>query len=145
MKTASLWLCLLAAGLSGCGFFASNNVREADAARVPADRLLAYQAPGDGLARITVVRETGFAGGGCYFGLEIDRVLAARFDTGELAQFFVKPGMREFAVVSDPQGRGLCGVEGSPARTAIQVQPGTADRFAITTRIFRRPEVEPSN
>jgi len=135
---------ILIALLSGCGSIATNHVSEADAKRVPAERLLALQQPGDNLVRFSVTRESGFQGGGCYVGLEIDRMLVARFDTSEIAWFHVSPGPHEFAVTRDPQGRGLCGLDDmTPSRETLRIEPGKANRFAITFRVFRRPEVEP--
>lgn len=143
MKRA-LAVLAMSASLTGCGFIASNAVRDQNTRPVPSDRLLAYQNRADGLALISVVREIGMEGGGCFFGLEIDHVLAARIDPGEIAYFYIKPGQRDFAVTRDPNGRALCGLDvGSPSRVKLNVGREAENRFAITTRIFRRPEVEP--
>lgn len=142
MMRSALFL-LAVAVLSGCGSIATNRVSEAEARPIPADRLLAFQKPGEDLVKISVTRESGFLGGGCFFGLEIDRVLAARFDTSEIAWFHVATGEHEFAVTRDPQGRGLCGVNDmTPYREKLLVERGKPNRFAITFRVFRRPEVE---
>ena len=76
---------------------------------VPADRLLAFQEKkANDTAIIIATRDEGLLGSGCFYALAINGVLAARFDTGETAKFFVEPGEIRLRIGRDPQGRGLC-------------------------------------
>lgn len=93
--------------ISGC---ATTPVPLTSAKPVPANRLLAFQAPVDGkTATIAVVRDEGFTGGGCFLGLYLNGVLAARMDVSEGARFHVNPGEVLLRVSWDPKGSGLCG------------------------------------
>ena len=95
--------------LSGC---ATTPVSINDAKQVPADRLLAFQTAGaDKTAILTVIRDEGFLGSGCYYGLWINKTLAARVDVAEYAKFYVEPGETLLRIGRDPQGKGLCAVD----------------------------------
>lgn len=95
--------------LCGC---ATTPVSINDAKQVPADRLLAFQtADAAKTATLTVVRDEGFLGSGCYYGLWINKTLAARVDVAEYAKFYVEPGETLLRIGRDPQGNGLCAVD----------------------------------
>lgn len=82
------------------------------ALKAPPDRVLALQlATGDKTATLTVVRDEGFIGSGCYYAVHIDRVLVARLDVAEFARFYVEPGEIVLRAGRDPQGVGLCGLD----------------------------------
>ncbi len=98
---------LLALLLGGC---ATTPVSMSAAKQVPADRLLAFQvATGDKTATVTVIRDEGFIGSGCYNAVHINGVLAARLDVAEFARFYVEPGEIVLRAGRDPQGAGSCG------------------------------------
>lgn len=93
--------------VSGC---ATSPPSLSDVRQVPRDRLLAYQDKTEKTtASITVIRDSGFIGGGCFYALSIDGRLAARLDTAEMAKFYVEPGELLLKSSSDPEGKGLCG------------------------------------
>jgi len=94
--------------VSGC---ATTPVPISEAKLVPKDRLLAFQtSSAEKTAILTVVRDEGFIGGGCYLALYINRVLSGRLDVGEFGKFYVEPGEILLRVGGDPQGTGLCGL-----------------------------------
>lgn len=98
---------LLALLLGGC---ATTPVQISEATQASADRVLAFQlATGDKPATLTVIRDEGFIGSGCYYAVHINQVLAARLDVAEFARFYVEPGEILLRVGRDPQGVGLCG------------------------------------
>ena len=100
---------LLALLVSGC---ATTPVSMSAAKQVPTDRLLAFQvATGDKTATVTVIRDEGFIGSGCYYAVHINGVIAARLDVAEFARFYVEPGEILFRAGRDPQGAGLCDVQ----------------------------------
>jgi len=76
-------------GLTGC---ATSAVEPGKAKPVPSDRVFLYQSPLKNGAKLTVVRDSGFLGGGCYYGFYINGKRAASLDTGERADFTLPPG-----------------------------------------------------
>lgn len=96
-------------GLFGC---ATRPVSVSEAIPVPKERLIETQHVKEGGTSGTVVvtRDEGFLGGGCYYALYINGVLAARFNPSETATFEVASGEVLFKVVVDPEGRGLCSI-----------------------------------
>ncbi|NWC82846.1 hypothetical protein HX798_21510 [Pseudomonas putida] len=119
----------IATMLGGCA--APPTVGEATPA--PSERVLAYQTEDHGKdARVTVLRESAFAAGQCYFGVYVDGVLSARLDNNEKANFFLKPGRHLIGVGSDPQGGGNCsGNSGYRREVATWVQVGEKQTFRI--------------
>lgn len=141
-------LAVLALALSACGTIKTNEVRPEAAARVPPERVLAYSSPAAGKASFVVTRDSGFLGGGCFLAIQIDRTLAARFDTAESLQFYVKPGRHEVAVAMDPMGRLMCAagpneLVAGPVREMYDFQAGETQYFRLSSRMYRRPELEP--
>jgi len=96
--------------LAGC---ATTPVHINDAKLAPSDRVLAFQSADINKSTLTVIRDEGFIGSACYYGLWINNVLAARLDVAEYAKFHVEPGEILLKISRDPQGSGLCGVEQS--------------------------------
>jgi len=95
---------------TGCATTPANPLQ---ASAVPAERLLAFQTVGPGpgpTAQIVVTRDKGFLGGGCYYSLYINSVLAARMDAAETASFVVPVGEVLLKSGRDRDGRGLCAV-----------------------------------
>jgi hypothetical protein len=91
---------------TGC---ATTPVPMSEAKRAPSARVLAFQsAGGDKTCTLTVIRDEGFPGGGCYCAIWVNRILAARLDVGEFVHFHVEPGEVLLRVGWDPQGKGLC-------------------------------------
>lgn len=91
--------------LSAC---ATSPVSIDNAAPVPAERLLAFQDATAGEAEITVIRDKGFTGGGCYGALIINNILAGRFDVSEAAVFYLPVGETLLRYGRDPEGKALC-------------------------------------
>jgi hypothetical protein len=104
-------IALFSLSLIGC---ASTPVPVTLAKTTPNDRVLAFQDPSDlNNATITITRDKGFLGGGCYAGVYIDMVLVARLGVGEAVTLYLAPGEKLLRVGRDPEGRGLCGLEQS--------------------------------
>lgn len=79
------------------------------ALKAPSDRVFKFQDAGEKQA-ITVIRDSGFIGGGCYASVYIDGELSAKLNPKEKARFFLPKG--EHAVGATLEGRGLCGFNG---------------------------------
>lgn len=100
-------LALAGAFTSGCAL-QTTQLAPSSAAQLQAERLV-WKAPANASATIRVVRDVGFSGGGCFFGLFVNKQLAARMAPGEVIDLPVVPGELVLGVGRDPQGRGLCG------------------------------------
>lgn len=110
MKTYSVscWLFLGLTGLilAGC---ATTPPSLADIKPVPKERLFNFQEKTDKTTAIlTVTRDTGFLGGGCFYAFSINNKLAARLNPSESTRFYVEPGELIMRTSRDPQGKGLC-------------------------------------
>lgn len=130
LSLASLFL------LSGC---VSTMVPINDAKQAPADRAIAFQCSDATKSSIlTVIRDEGvMAGGGCYMALWINKTLAARLDTSEVARFCLEPGELLLRVGRDPQGKGLCatGQDHWIQRETV-LGPSEQKTFRMTTGFF---------
>ena len=126
-----LLLGIALSALCGC---ASSPVSIKDAIQVPADRVLAFQEPTqDKSASLSVIRDSAFQGGGCYYALWINQTLAARLDTSEVAKFFVEPGELLLRVGRDPQGNGLCALgQDQWVQRETLLKPGEQKTFRMT-------------
>lgn len=142
LNKKKLLIAVLALGLVGC---ATSPVTSDKARPVPADRMLAF---GNGEPAtsgvVSVTRDSGFLGGGCYLGFYIDGQLAAKFDTAEKGVFYVKPGEHVIGI-GNPGGSGLCNIEkGYRRETSTVISQGEIKKFRLTTRQGDGAAVEPS-
>ena len=114
--------------LTGC---ATVETRLPDAVPVPQERVLL--APTQGDASITVVRDTGFLGGGCFFALYVNKQLAARMGPEEKLTFAVQPGEVLLGVSRDPKGQALCSADTDPTRVQREtiLRPGEHKVFRM--------------
>ncbi len=93
---------------AGC---ATTPLESSQAKPVPKERIHSNQVNSELLnATLVLTRDVGFLGSGCFNAFWINGTLAARFDAGETATFFVEPGEHVLRVGRDPQGQGLCGI-----------------------------------
>ena len=103
MKAFFLFIAL---ALTGC---ATTPVPATSAKQAPAERVLAFQTKLEGPSgKLIVTRDEGFLGGGCFYALSINGIVAARLDVGETSAFFVSPGEVFLRAGRDPQGKALC-------------------------------------
>ncbi|MBO3276418.1 3-isopropylmalate dehydratase [Pseudomonas schmalbachii] len=112
--------------LAGCASIPSDEVRP-----VPGKRLLAYQESATGSSQLTVERDSGFLGAGCYVSFSIDRQVAARIAVSEEASFNVPPGTHVVGIGIDEQGEGLCSKGYLKRELAVTVAAGETGRFRI--------------
>lgn len=123
---------MLASALAGC---ATTPVPLSKARQVPASRLLAFQEKLTGpSARLFVIRDKGLVGGGCFYAVVINGTVAARLDTGEIAQFELAPGEVTLRGNGDPWGKGLCGIGPTDYWTQREttLRPGETKYFRLT-------------
>lgn len=113
-----LIIVLLAIGLVGCS---TKVVPPSLAKQAPSDRVFKYQESGDHKSIITVIRDSGFGGSGCFASVYIDGVMVAKLDPSEKATFYVNDGDR--AVGAALEGRGLCNINGERQERYIRIAP----------------------
>ncbi|WP_350017107.1 hypothetical protein ABNK63_07845 [Rhodanobacter sp. IGA1.0] len=125
---------------------ATKPVRPSEALQVPQDRLIAYQSPITGGGEITVVRDKGMTGGGCYAGIFVGGELAAKVGTGEKASFQLPAGR---AVVSAKAvGAGLCGIgaqDRGERSTEIHVESGQHRIYRLALSSAGEVSINPIN
>ncbi|KRW62488.1 hypothetical protein [Pseudomonas sp. TTU2014-080ASC] len=116
--------------VTGCS---SWKVAPEDIRPVPADRLLSHQQPLATGGQITVSRDLGGMGAGCYIAVLIDRKVAARIGVGEEAQFQVPVGTRVLGIGIDKADDTLCGKGRLNLEQALSVEAGSQHAFRIRT------------
>ena len=100
---------------------------------VPADRLLGYQQPLEQGGQLSVNRDFGGMGAGCYVAVLVDRKVAARIGVGELVRFQVPVGTRVLGIDINEMDDTLCGMGRLRRELAVKVQPGTQQDFRIVS------------
>lgn len=139
MKNVLTLLAVLA--VSACATTPVDTIR---AKNIAPDRILAYAEPRDDYAKVEIIRDVGFTGGGCYIGVMFRNTVLARFDQGEKAVFYLPDGNWKFAVVPDPAGRGLCGIGGyDPVFETQSIRKDQDNLFRISLGPYRRPRLLP--
>lgn len=127
--------------LSGCS---TTQVALQKAKEAPSDRVLAFQKVNDkGTSELIVIRDTGFAGSSCYYGVMIDQILAARLDVGEKASFKVEPGERALKIIRDPKGKGLCSLGDDNVEKKMTLKEGEVRKYHLTLDLSGQPSLNP--
>lgn len=96
-------IAVLALGLAGCS---TSAVPLKDAKQTSADRILKFQIPHDGDAKLIVIRDSGIVGSGCYAAIYINGEKAALLNSSEKATFYLNTGEYEVGAAFD--GAALC-------------------------------------
>jgi hypothetical protein len=123
---------LAAVALAGC---ATSPVPSAQAKKAPADRVLAYQVALEGSGVLTVIRDSGFMGSGCYATIFLNGERAAKLAPEEKATFILPPG--EWVVGAALEGGGLCGPLNEKRTEAETVLKRGQEKYF---RVFSAPE-----
>ncbi|WXL24741.1 3-isopropylmalate dehydratase [Ectopseudomonas mendocina] len=126
--------------VTGCS---SWQVALEDIRPVPEDRLLSYQQPVENGGQITVARDKGGMGAGCYISVLIDRKVAARIATTEEAHFQVPAGTRVLGIGIDKADDTLCSKGRLNLERAVKVEPGSQQRFRIRTDNMKGVYISP--
>jgi hypothetical protein len=114
--------------LAGCS---SWKAAPEDIKPVPADRLLGYQQPLADGGEISVNRDFGGMGAGCYIAVLVDRKVAARVAVGEAVSFQVPKGTRVLGIGIDKEDDTLCGKGRLNRELAVKVEAGSQQHFRI--------------
>jgi len=131
--------------LSACAAVRTSPVEESKTQPAPKERVFAYQEASEGTLPVSITRDGGLFGSGCFIAVEANRKLLARLDPGEVVRFHLPPGEHELTVLPDPMGKGLCSsaMQGSPVRETYKIGDGMPSKFRLSSRMYRRPELEP--
>ncbi|SMB81369.1 hypothetical protein SAMN05660772_01828 [Pasteurella testudinis DSM 23072] len=130
---------LLSLFLASCAGTAP--VPEQLAKNIPPERVLAYQEYNPEYAKVTIIRDSGFQGGGCYLGVMYRQTILARFDTSEKAVFYIPEGDWPFAVTADPYGKWLCYGSFNPLTKTQQIRKDKENLFRISLNPWRMPQL----
>jgi len=123
---------LAVTALAGC---ATSPVPSSQAIKAPADRVLAYQGALESSGALTVIRDSGFMGSGCYATIFLNGKRAAKLAPEEKVTFTLPPG--EWIVGAALEGGGLCGPLNEKRTEAETVlKQGQEKSF----RVFSAPE-----
>lgn len=115
--------------LAGCS---TSPVSVGTATQAKADNVYAYQAkPSGPSGALTVVRDSGFIGGGCDMGVYVNGRLAARIATKERVTFYLPAGST--VIGAGPVGSGLCGVNTDRREREVSLRDGDRLSYRLFT------------
>ncbi|EJP77028.1 TPA: hypothetical protein ACOENG_002424 [Stenotrophomonas maltophilia] len=139
---------LLIAGLSGC--MPTKQASPEQIKDAPTARIFPIGAQGEPTGTITVTRDVGFVGSGCYMGVMVDGKMAAHLDPAERLSLVLAEG-RHVLTATPVQGRGLCGVLQSEKTnnsrrrsTEINVRAGATQAYRLYSSAEEFPVIEPA-
>ena len=113
----NLVVLLGAVALAGCAMPTKQPVAS-EITEVPRERVERINEQVAPLGRISVTRDVGLLGSGCYLGLLVEGQPAAKLDPGERYSVELSAG-RHLLTATFVKGRGLCGI-GSEKQAAAQ-------------------------
>ena len=112
--------------LAGC---ATKPIAPNLATNAPAERVMAHQVPIAGGGTVTVVRDKGFLGSGCYLGVFVNGDLAAKLSRAERVKLYLPMGRTLLA--SRSVGGGLCENDSNGRSVAVQITPGDSFTYRL--------------
>lgn len=145
MRTVAFLLCALA--LSGC--MPTKQPPAAEVVPVPADRLFPIDFSNGHTGTVTITRDVGFVGSGCYLGVLVNGQMAAHLDPGERVTLELT-ATRHILTATWIKGRGLCGVMSEKSMAArrrsteILLGIGAIQHYRIYTTTEEYPVIEPA-
>ncbi|MDR2958314.1 MAG: hypothetical protein LBV10_02120 [Stenotrophomonas sp.] len=139
---------LLIAALSGC--MPTKQASPEQIKDAPAARIFPIDAQGEPTGTVTVTRDVGFVGSGCYLGVMVDGKMAAHLDPAERLSLALAEG-RHVLTATPVQGRGLCDVLQSEKTnntrrrsTEINVRAGATQAYRLYSSAEEFPVIEPA-
>lgn len=125
--------------LSGC---ASDAVPVKQAVTVPGERVFDYQEPAKSDSSITIVRDSGMVGGGCYITVFLNGARVAKLDTKEKATFYVNSGA--WIVGAGHEGKGLCSGGKERQERDVIIRPGEEKYLRVFTDNNGNVDIKPT-
>ena len=116
--------------VAGC---ATSPTPLAQAVEVPPARRFPFPPAGAAAGTVTIVRDGGFTGSGCYLDLHVNRTRVARIAPGERIDVAVSAGEVLLRTGRDPDGSGLCAASSSGdwRQRETQIKPGERKVFRV--------------
>ncbi|CQJ05623.1 TPA: hypothetical protein ACHYPN_002474 [Yersinia enterocolitica] len=114
----NIFMVIILLGLSGC---ATTAVKPSNALQAPKERVFLYQNLLPGASQLTVVRDSGFLGGGCYAAVFLNGKKAASLNPGEKVSFYLLPG--EWMIGFQGEGK-VCIADELPTEQEINLKAG---------------------
>ena len=144
LLVTAVMACSMTNVLTGC---ATTAVPASEAKPAPANRVLAFQSKDETTtSTIVVTRDAGFLGGGCFYSLAINKVLAARLDTSETAAFYVAPGEVLLRSGRDPEGKALCSLgQDEWTQTETILKPNETKYFRLSIDMNGKTDIRRSD
>ena len=97
------------------GCISTTAISSRDAKPAPKERLFAYQEPDTKRTfPLTVTRDVGILGAGCDLEFLVGDTKVAIFDTGEVAKFYIEPGISTLEVNWDQKSTNVLCSSSSP-------------------------------
>lgn len=115
--------------LSGC---ATQAVLPNQAKLAPKERVFKYQSSQVNSAQLIIVRDSGFLGSGCYFGVYVDGERAASLNPGERVNFYLPAGEHNIAMKGEGK---VCIADEVPVGRDINLKPNQTK----AVRLFADP------
>ncbi|MGJ0125949.1 hypothetical protein [Pantoea sp. RHCKP32] len=115
-KSAILITALL---LTGCS---TAVVPPGEAITAPNDRVFKYQSSSAGDSALTIIRDSGMIGAGCFATVYINGERVAKLNPKEKATFYLPTG--EWAIGANVEGNGLCAFSGERQERYISLKSG---------------------
>lgn len=105
----------------------------AQAVEVPPARRFPFPSADAAAGTVTIVRDSGFTGSGCYLDLHVNRTRVARIASGERIDVAVPAGEVLLRTGRDPNGSGLCAAwsAGDWRQRETQIKPGERKVFRV--------------
>lgn len=125
--------------LSGC---ASDAVPVKQAITAPSERILNYQDSSKSDSSITIVRDSGMVGGGCYITVFLNGERVAKLDTKEKATFYINSG--EWIVGAGHEGKGLCSSGKERQERDFTIKPGERKHLRVFTDNNGNVDIKPT-
>jgi hypothetical protein len=145
MRTAAALLCALT--LAGC--MPTKQAQPNEVVAAPADRVFEIAPQNGPTGTVTITRDVGFVGGGCYLGVMIDGQIAAHLDRAERVTLELAAS-RHVLTATWIKGRGLCGAMSEKSMAArrrsteIVVDVGAIQHYRLSTSTEEYPFIEPA-
>ncbi|HGY2289313.1 TPA: hypothetical protein ACNVBJ_003626 [Klebsiella aerogenes] len=137
MKKIALALTILS--LTGC---ASTVVPPSKAISAPQERVFKYQINAGSNTTLTIIRDAGIVGSGCYAAVYLNGEQVAKLNPKEKATFYISEG--EWAVGANLTGKGLCSLSSERQERIFNVKEGEKKVVRIFTDSNANVDIRPT-
>lgn len=126
MKATKFIILMFGASLIGCS---SSSISVSKAKVAPQERIFKYQT--QNVSTLTIVRDKGLVGSGCYASIFINGETSAKLKPGEKVTFFLNEG--EWIVGTSIESSGLCAFNPSRIEREIRLKQDDAKTYRVFT------------